>query len=132
MTTCHNEKDRPRSDGLFANMDEEEDDPWDVLREEGRLVGRHEWDSGGPGAGAGTVDVWLYSGSFYSDNDVEPHGPFETFLEAAEVVGLFHVNEATTNIWVDPEFCDCDVVALNLEAAEKRRLHEEKWRKPKS
>jgi hypothetical protein len=89
-------------------------------------VGRQEWDSGGPGAGAGTVDVWHYRDAFYSDNDVEGHGPFDTFLEAAEAVDLFHVNEATTNIWADPKLCDRDVAALNEEAAERRRRHEEK------
>jgi hypothetical protein len=92
-------------------------------------VGRLEWESGGPRAGAGVVDVWVYRGAFFAYNDVEPLGPFDTFLEAAEAVGLFHINEATTNIWVDPEFCDQDVAALNKEAAELHRRHEKKRHK---
>ena len=110
-------------------IDDEEADLWEAIRDDGRLVGRQEWDSGGPGAGAGTVDVWLYRGVFCSDNDVEPHGPFKTFLEAADAVGLLHINEATTRIWVDPEFSDRDMAALNERAAELRQLHEEKRRK---
>lgn len=67
----------------------------------------------------------------YSDNDVDAYGPFRTFLEAANATGLFHVNEATTKIWVDREFSDHDVAALNAQAAELRRQHEEERRRPK-
>jgi len=118
---------------VMANYSDEEDDEdlWAAIREQGRLVGRQEWDSGGPGAGAGTVDVYLYCAAFYSDNDVDAYGPFRTFLEAANATGLFHVNEATTKIWVDREFSDHDVAALNAQAAELRRQHEEERRRPK-
>ncbi len=101
-------------------IDDEEDDLWEAIREDGRLVGRQEWDSGGPGAGAGTVDLWQYRGAFYSDNDVEAYGPFQTFDEAAGAVGLFHVTEATTDIWVDPEVCDHDVAELSDQVAKRR------------
>ena len=110
----------------FPDQEDEEVDEWEAIREDGRLVGRQEWDSGGPGAGAGTVDVYFYRGAFYSDNDVDGYGPFETFLEAAKAVSLFHVNAATTQIWVDPEFSDRDVRPFNLEAAELRRQHKQK------
>ena len=106
--------------------DEDEGDLWEAIRENGRLVARQEWDSGGPGAGAGTVDVYFYRDAFYSDNDVEPYGPFNTFDQAADAVSLFHINTATTRIWVDAEFSDRDVAALNEEAAELRRQHKEK------
>jgi hypothetical protein len=102
-------------------FDEDEGDLWEAIREDGRLVGRQEWDSGGPGAGAGTVDVYFYRGAFYSDDDAGACGPFETFLEAANPIGLFRVNPATTRIWVDAGFSDRDVAALNEEAAELRR-----------
>jgi hypothetical protein len=113
----------------MANYSDEDDDEdqWEAIRERGRLVGCQAWDSGGPGAGAGTVDVYLYRGAFYADNDVEAYGPFETFLEAANAVSLFHINAATTSIWVDPELSDRDVAALNQEAAELRRQHHQKW-----
>jgi hypothetical protein len=79
------------------------EDIWDAIRHEGRLVGRQEWDSGGPGAGAGVVDVYLYRGAFYADNDAEAHGPCETFDKAAKAVGLFIETSATKRIWVDPQ-----------------------------
>jgi hypothetical protein len=46
------------------------DDEWvealdDLIRDEGCLVGLQEWDSGGPGAGAGTVDVYKFRGLFF-------------------------------------------------------------------
>src|SRR5262249_49922102 len=91
------------TDGFSEADDEEESDLWDAIYEHGQLVGRQEWDSGGPGAGAGTVDVYFYQGAFYStDNDVGGYGPFETFEEAAKPVCQFYVNTATVRIWVDP------------------------------
>jgi len=119
----------PDPEELIDPDGEDEDDPWEAIREKGRLVGSLAWDSGGPGAGAGTVDVWFYRGGFYSDNDVEGYGPFRTFEEAANAVSLFHVNEATTAIWVDPEFSDRDMAALNEQATKLRRQHKEKWRR---
>jgi hypothetical protein len=116
----------------MTDTNDDAEDVWEAIREDGRIVGRQEWDSGGPGAGAGTVDVYFYRGSFYSDDDVGGYGPFEKFLEAANVVSLFHVNAATTAIWVDPEFSDLDVTPLNQEAAELRRQLREKRRWLKS
>jgi hypothetical protein len=118
----------------FPETDDEDDGEnlWELIREHGRVVGTQEWDSGGPGAGAGTVEVYSYRGAFYSDNDVGGYGPFDTFEEAALAVSLFYVNAATTRIWVDPEFSTRDVPRLNDEAAELRRLHAEKWRRGKA
>jgi hypothetical protein len=110
----------------FFDQEDDERDEWEAIREDGRLVGRQEWDSGGPGAGAGTVDVYFYRGAFYSDDDVEAYGPFNTFDEAADAVSLCYVKEATTRIWVDAEFSGKDVTALNEEAAELRRELKEK------
>jgi len=115
--------------GEIEGDEGQDDEPWQAIRERGRLVGRQEWDSGGPGAGAGTVDVYLYRGAFYADDDVDAHGPFETFPEAANAVSLFHINAATTSIWVDPEFSDRDVAALNEQAPELHRQHDEEWRR---
>jgi hypothetical protein len=91
-----------------ARGNERFDDEWiedidDLIREEGVLVGRQEWDSGGPGAGAGTVDVYEFRGVFVSYDDVDRY-VYETFADAAEAVGLFMETEATTHIWVDPRF----------------------------
>jgi hypothetical protein len=32
------------------------------------------------------------------------YGPFDNFIEAAQVVGLLGVNEATTSVWVDSKY----------------------------
>jgi hypothetical protein len=74
----------------------------ETLHAKGVLVGRQEWDSGGPGAGAGALDVCKFRGEFYSSDDVGNYGPYAMFMEAARAVGLFEVNNATTSIWVNP------------------------------
>jgi hypothetical protein len=58
-----------------ALPDERYDDEWiealdDMIRSEGRLVGRQEWDSSGPGAGADTVYVYQFRGVFISDDEL--------------------------------------------------------------
>jgi hypothetical protein len=83
------------------------DDEWiedvqDKIRD--HVVGRQEWDSGGPGAGAGTVNVYQFRGIFISENDVDMYGPFDSFADAAAAVGLFTETSATTRIWVDLHF----------------------------
>jgi hypothetical protein len=85
------------------------DDEWtenicDLIRSEGCLVGRQEWDSGGPGAGAGIVVVYQFRGLFIGDNDVDIYGPYDSFADAAAAVGLFAKTSATKHIWVDPRF----------------------------
>ena len=101
----------------MSNADEDYDDPWDAIFAEGRCVGRLEWDSGGPGAGAGEVSLYLYRGAFYGLNDVDAPGPFETFVEAARATGLFFVNEATTSLWIDPQYRNPEADAkLNAKA----------------
>jgi hypothetical protein len=90
---------------MSTESDEESDSGealWESIEVEGRLVGRQEWDSGGPGAGAGVVDVYLYRGAFYASDDVDNYGPFKTFVEAAAAVDLFYMTGgATKRIWVE-------------------------------
>jgi len=74
------------------------------VRDEGRLVGRNEWDSGGPGAGAGVNNVYVFTKLFFAEDDVGMFGPYQTFFEAADVVGLLSAGEATTSIWVSSEY----------------------------
>lgn len=97
---------------LFARVagaDEELSDDWmeticDRIHDEGRLVGRQDWDSGGPGAGAGTMCVYQYKGVFVGEDDVGSYGPYDRFAEAAEAIGLWTKTSATQRIWVDPHF----------------------------
>ena len=48
---------------------EEEEDEWGKIRNEGDLIAEQEWDSGGPGAGAGVVSVYEFEGKYYVDHD---------------------------------------------------------------
>ena len=75
-------------------------DPQLEIIENGEVVGEQEWDSGGPGAGAGSLVVYRYAGKFFALDDVEFMGPYDTFREAAEAVGLFVRTDATTEIFV--------------------------------
>jgi hypothetical protein len=79
-------------------------DPQLEIIENGEVVGEQEWDSGGPGAGAGSLVVYRYAGKFFALDDVEFMGPYDTFREAAEAVGLFVRTDATTEIFVKNEF----------------------------
>jgi hypothetical protein len=88
---------------------DEDDEDWmegmqEAIRREGDRVGRQEWDSGSPEAGAGVSYVYLFRGLFFSEDDGGMYGPFDNFIEAAQAVGLLGVNEATTSIWVDSEY----------------------------
>lgn len=88
-----------------ATTGERLDDDWvddldHLVCTEGRLVGRHEWDSGGPGAGAGTVDVYLFRTVYIAFDDVGAYGPYQTFDEAAEAVSLLRPTDATKRIWM--------------------------------
>ncbi len=94
---------------LIAKPGERFDESWnddivELIRTEGDLVGRQEWDSGNPGAGAGSVDVYLFRGVFVAFNDAEEYGPYKTFLGAARAVGLLRRNSATVSVWVAPEY----------------------------
>jgi hypothetical protein len=93
----------------FAQPKEKYDEEWtesmqETIREEGDRVGINEWDSGGPGAGAGVSYVYFFRDLFFSEDDDGMYGPYETFFKAADAVGLLSVNEATTSIWIDPKY----------------------------
>jgi hypothetical protein len=64
----------------------------------------------------------------YSDEQ-DYEGLWEAIRERGRLVGRqeWDSGEATTKIWVDREFSDHDVAALNAQAAELRRQHHEKW-----
>lgn len=93
----------------FAKVGERFDQDWkegivEKIRGEGDRIARCEWDSGGPGAGAGMDYVYKYRELYFADNDAGTYGPFESFTEAAEVIGLFTENEATTEVWIDSDY----------------------------
>jgi hypothetical protein len=94
---------------LVGAPSEKFDDAWrdnidELIRDEGDLVGRQEWDSGNPGAGAGVIDVVLFRGVFVAYDDVGAYGPYQNFAEAADAVGLLDRNEATVDVRVSAEY----------------------------
>jgi hypothetical protein len=77
----------------------------DALHEkvrEGDLVAEKQWDTGNPGAGAGSVRVYAFQALFFVDDDESGiDRAYETFSDAADDCMLLEVNEATVKIWVD-------------------------------
>ena len=72
---------------------EEEEDEWGKIRNEGDLIAEQEWDSGGPGAGAGVVSVYKFEGKYYVDTDA---GMFEYETEEEAMLQIPE-NEATVS-----------------------------------
>jgi hypothetical protein len=64
--------------------DEYDEELWQKIREEGRMVACHQWDSGNPGSGAGANRIYFYSGQFYVEDDDANSGAYATFKEAEE------------------------------------------------
>ncbi len=84
-----------------------------VLHDEGEVVFRHEWDSGGPGAGAGAECVYELAGRFYYPCDwAGLYGPYDTLDEAVRG-DLLMVNEASTLI--ESSFHDDEELASRAE-----------------
>ena len=78
---------------------EDEDDELDDVISSGREVAYQDWDSAGPGAGAGRVSVYLYKGGYFVLHDAGLDGPLPTLASALESGGIDRVNEATVEIW---------------------------------
>lgn len=71
----------------------------DLIREKGKQVFEHDWDSGGPGAGAGTEVIYRFQDLYWPDSEVEGiYGPGESLEEALEAGGFLKVTDATTAI----------------------------------
>lgn len=70
-----------------------------VLMDLGSLEVRVEWDSGGPGAGAGVVSVYGMFGLLFVMDDMGLSGPYDDFEEAIRRHAVYTVNCATTCIW---------------------------------
>ena len=68
------------TDGLGVVFDGHRD-LWEMVRNRGELVDSQEWDSGGPGAGAGEVAVYEYHGKFFVFHDAGAT-EYETLYEA--------------------------------------------------
>jgi hypothetical protein len=83
----------------------DEDDLWDRILNEGELVAYQDWDSGGPGAGAGRDSIYYFGGNYYGFHDAGSEGPFKTKAEAVAVLDLYSVGDATVEIWDKESGC---------------------------
>jgi hypothetical protein len=83
---------------------EQDSDRWvevlsELIYEEGEDVFRHDWDSGGPGAGANSEIVYRFRDLYWPCSSVEGlFGPTETLQEALKSGDFLKVTSATTSI----------------------------------
>ena len=115
---------------------------WDFVGGHGHPVFKLEWDSGGPGGGAGTLSVYSFQDLYFTMSvDFGFAGPFDTLEEGLSHLGILwkdgriRVNDATREIrcraWTDEElirrldletFDLPDVLVLNDKAWETEEL----------
>jgi len=86
-------------DGPFEEVEEYEDYFHDYLHDEGELVAQLDWDSGGPGAGAGISRVYRAFGMLFVSDDFGLSEPYDDYEHAVRQHGIYTVNDATTRIW---------------------------------
>ena len=71
----------------------------DYIHGHGELVAQLDWDSGGPGAGAGISYVYRAFGALYVSDDFGLSEPYDDYEHAVKHHGIYTVNDATTRIW---------------------------------
>ena len=77
-----------------------DDEVLEELVRSGELEAYQDWDSGGPGAGAGRVSVYrAQNGRFFSLHDAGIQGPFTDREDALRSVGIEMISDATVRIW---------------------------------
>ena len=91
--------DKSMHDDQREPEEDEEEDFFEVLLECGQEVAYQDWDSGGPGAGAGRVSVYRYRDRFYVMHDAGLAGPYNTKAEAIRANGVDRETDATVRIW---------------------------------
>jgi hypothetical protein len=95
----------------------------EMIQRHGEAVACREWDSGGPGGGAGAVTIYEYGGLFYGlGEDCGPmFGPYMTKEEAVEAHGIYRIDESTDAIY------DGDIEVYNRKMDEAPRKPEDTW-----
>jgi hypothetical protein len=72
----------------------------DQIIDAGECVFEHEWESGGPGAGAGSEQVYRWRGKFaFSSLDNGRAGPFNALEDALQAQQLLHVTDKSTRVY---------------------------------
>jgi hypothetical protein len=86
-------------DGPLVDEEASEDFMLDYLHDEGELVAQLDWDSGGPGAGAGVSCAYRAFGALFVIDDFGVSEPYDDYEHAVRRHGIYTVNGATTRIW---------------------------------
>ena len=89
----------PTQRATVAEEAEEDGDIGYLIVNEGIEVAYQEWDSGGPGAGAGRVSVYRFRDRYYGSHDAGIDGPFMAKSAALKAAGVDIVTDATVAIW---------------------------------
>ena len=76
-----------------------DDDRIQRILDDGELVAYQEWDSGGPGAGAGRDSVYRYGRKFCVLHDAGLSRPYASIVQAVKEGGIDQINGATKRIW---------------------------------
>jgi hypothetical protein len=77
----------------------EDENQVEQIEQHGREVFRHDWDSGGPGAGAGSERIVEFEGKFFLCSlDDGTRGPFESLDEVLDRFELDRVSEASVEL----------------------------------
>jgi len=76
-----------------------DDDLIQRILEHGELVAYQDWDSGGPGAGAGRDGVYRYGRKFCVLHDAGLSGPFTSIVKALKEGEIDVINGATRRVW---------------------------------
>lgn len=85
--------------GPFWEESDIEDHFLEAVVERGTRVAYQEWDSGGPGAGAGCTTVYRYGGLYFVSHDAGLDGPYDDRQTAVDEFQIDRVGAATVEIW---------------------------------
>lgn len=87
-----------RIDKPEEENEEDRDVDSETVRKNGRKVAWVDWDSGGPGAGAGRVTAYEFEGKFYVTHDAGMDC-YDTFEQAVQGGGI-RLGGASRKLWV--------------------------------
>jgi N-formylglutamate amidohydrolase len=87
---------------LIRLYTENEGDLASIVKEQGGLIAWQDWDSGGAGAGAGTVSLYSWGSKFYSFND-EGCTEYDSMSDALSNCDVLKRTSATKSIHLSDE-----------------------------
>jgi len=95
-------------------QDDRFEDLFEMLLEHGDIVFSNSWDTGNPGAGAGTSSIYKYRDKYWAVIDGEIADSFETFEDALDY-GFLSFDSSTEEISCSHISTDELVKKLNVD-----------------